>query len=173
MSGVFDGAGDAGLPPAPGPDHVMESDVFRAVLPGLWQRQPMPGAPLGHAAFTHPVFGFSAFQMVITPPPGERADTEDFVQRAMESRLTELQSNGHDVTPGRLAFTRKPHGPVGVCDCVLDGRRYGVMAGHGFADLVLVHFLDGDVGQEPAVKAQMLALLDSVEATGPAAPATS
>lgn len=153
----------------PGPDHVMESPVFRARVPGIWQRQALQGAPMGNAAFIHPAFGFSLFQTVVAPDPGERADTVEFVRRAMSARLQSLEDNGHRVTPGRVAFTKKDFGPVGICDCTLDDVRYGVMVGYGFAEVALIHFMDGDTGQEPAVKHNVQLLLDTVERVAPLA----
>lgn len=153
--------------PASGSGLVLESPVFRVQVPELWVAQPLPPqAPRGDAALNHTVFGFSLFQTVVAPPPGAPANTQDAVKRAMLARLDQLSANGHQLTPGRMAFTGKPFGPVGICDVVLDERRYGVMVGYGFPEVVLIHFMDGDVGQEPAVQKAVQALLDGVSYSG-------
>ena len=149
--------------------HVMQSDVFRVELPGDWQAQPLPGAPMGDAAFVQPGTGFSFFQTVMGPGPDGRADSVDTVRAALNTRLDALAGNGHAVEPGRIAFTKRDYGPVGICDLTLDGQRYAVMVGYGFADCVLIHFMDGDPSQSESVRNAVQGVLDGVSHTGGAA----
>ena len=143
--------------------HVMESELFRVVLDGVWVQQDLPGAPRGNAAFTHPDTGYSFFQTVVTPNPGEGgANSRAFLNSVLGGRDEMLKQNGHAVVPGKAAVTEADWGLIGVRDMVLDEQRYAMMVGYAFPELVLVHFMDGPLLERDGVSAAMARIMNTV-----------
>ena len=148
------------------PTQRIETDVFHLDIDASWVRQEVPGAPFGTAAFRHRDTGFSLFQTVGSHEAEDDDARKAVIMQVMSERLDTLQGNGHAVEPGKIAFDARQHGPLGVSDVILDSERYGVMAVHAMPGLAVVHFVDGPVGQEEAVREAMRRIADTVRYRG-------